>query len=173
MWPSNWVVKTTFRHRTNPCLELLRHAWMSLGYTHYTGIVLKEHSRGWNWPFWPGIGEFWPFLGGLPPIYRSSILADLYWSQRGQKSVKNGRKSADGRTKTMPDYILQLTDPDRGIPGWSERKKIKQNMLVGSCRRKKKNKRKIPWILFNFWWFSPKKYAIAGNIYCMLEEKIK
>ncbi len=37
-------------------------------------------------------------------------------------------------------YILQLMDPDRDIPGLSDRKKIKNKIfLVGSCGRKEKS----------------------------------
>ena len=88
-----------------------------------TGKSLAHFLSNVLWPLWgEGIqGLFWqsicgaetgrfglisenfdPFEGAYPLIYRSIILTDLYWSHRGQKFVENGRKSADGRTKTMP-----------------------------------------------------------------------
>ncbi len=60
---------------------------------------LKLAILGWFWR----ILTFsrWP----TPSYYRSIVLANLYWSHRGREFVENGRKSADGRTKTMPVHI--------------------------------------------------------------------
>ncbi len=46
-----------------------------------------------------------PFKRGYPPTHRFSFLPDFSRSQRGPKFVKNGRKSAQGRTRTMPDFM--------------------------------------------------------------------
>ena len=67
-------------------------------------------------------------------------------------------------------YILTMTDPDRGIPGLSERKK---NKNVGG-RKKIEGKFHEFYNMFGgFNIFSPNRYVIAGDIYGMSEEKIK
>ena len=40
-----------------------------------------------------------------PPRDTSNFLADLHWTLRGQEFVRNGRKSADRRTRTMPAKV--------------------------------------------------------------------
>ncbi len=50
-----------------PCFEPWTGRFSHNTYHISSGIVLKEHSQGWNWPFWADFEEFWPFLGGLPP----------------------------------------------------------------------------------------------------------
>ena len=66
---------------------------------HYQGLFYKSICGAETGHFGLLSENFDPFWGAK---YRSIILADLYWSQRGRKSVENGRKSADRRTRTMP-----------------------------------------------------------------------
>ena len=73
----------------------------NLGTLQNKGITFLEQNFFWR----NSIPEQWldeVFLKGLPPTHRLSFLPDLSRSQRGQKFVKNGRKSAHGRTRTMP-----------------------------------------------------------------------
>ncbi len=38
-----------------------------------TGIVLKEHLRGWNRPFWADFVTFWSFLTPDPPFVTGMV----------------------------------------------------------------------------------------------------